>query len=121
MVSQKPNSENVKMETENWQIGYFVQTIEETLHLDESLKIKRGYHDALKKFWTEHEFEEREKDPVYKIRGGNYVELLSLGFAGGFNLPLKPKGDLESVFLLCDSEHPIKLIAPDGIEYKHCE
>ena len=112
-------SEKIKMKTEDWKIVYDMQARDTVVKLDETLKIKEGYHEALKRFWSEHEHREDEKDPVYKIRGGNYVELLSLGFGGGFTLPLIPRQDLEGAVLLCDSKHTIRLTAPDGTEYIH--
>lgn len=107
------------MEIENWRITYYMQTRTGIIKLEEPLKIKAGYHDALRRFWLKNEFEEKKKDPIYKTKRGNYVELLSLGFAGGFTLPLTPKKDLEKAVLLCDSEHTVKLTAPDGTEYRH--
>ena len=109
------------METENWQIKYSLQAGKHITPLDETLTIKKGYHNALKEFWKQHEHEKSEQDPVYKTRDKNYVELLSLGFASGFTLPLTPRKDLEGAVLLCDCEHPIKLTALDGTAYRHCE
>jgi hypothetical protein len=108
------------METESWQIRYDMQSRRKTVHLAEPLEMEMGYHDTLKNFWAKHA-EESEKDLVYKTRDRNYVELLSFGPMAGFNLPLQPRKDLEDAVLLCDSKHPIKLIAPDGTEYQHSE
>jgi len=109
------------METEDWEIIYDMQTRTETVRVDEPLRIETGYHNALKRFWLENQFAENDKDPVYKTRDRNYVELLSLGFTGGFTLPLTKRKDLEEAVLLCDSNHPIKLVAPDKREYIHSE
>jgi len=104
------------MDTENWQIEYDMQTPKGVVHVQEALPCRDGYHQKLIEWYRQEGFDPSEAQPLYKVRG-NYIELLSLGLEGGRDLPLEQRAELTDGELLASNDHPIILIAPNGIKY----
>lgn len=109
-------AKKVRRETETWQIEYEMNTPEGVVHVEEPLRIKRGYHQKFIKWAKENIIPNKEKTPIYKVRS-NKIELLHLGLEGVRNLPLKQRDDLANGELLASSENPVILIAPNGTKY----